>query len=231
MSNVIEATEIRKVYKMGEVEVQALCGVSFDIKRGEVIAIMGPSGCGKSTLLNILGLLDSANSGQYYFDGTEVSRFGENQRTELRKGNIGFVFQDHLLLPYLTVKENILLPLLASKTTETEYRQRVDESVKMMERTGISGIADKYPYQISGGEAQRVTLVRALVNKPSILLADEPTGSLDRKNAENLGDLLISMNSSYGITLILATHSQDLADKMRIQYTLSEGKLFSGNKI
>ena len=148
-----------------------------------------------------------------------------------RNRNIGFVFQDHLLLPYLTVKENILLPLLASKTSETEYRQKVDESVKMMEETGITEIADKYPYQISGGEAQRATLVRALVNKPSILLADEPTGSLDRKNAENLGDLLIRMNSTYGITLILATHSRELADKMRIQYTLSEGKLITGNII
>jgi len=227
----IKTIDLVKIFRTDEVETTALNKVNISVEKGEFVAIMGPSGCGKSTLLNILGLLDTPTKGRYFFDGVDVSEYREKQRTGIRKGNIGFVFQDHLLLPYLTVKENILLPLLASKTSETEYRQKVDESVQMMEKTGITEIADKYPYQISGGEAQRATLVRALVNKPSILLADEPTGSLDRKNAENLGDLLIRMNGTYGITLILATHSQDLADKMRIQYTLSEGKLITGNKI
>jgi len=158
-----------------------------------------------------------------------ILKYDQEESAAYRNRNIGFVFQDHLLLPYLTVKENILLPLIASKTEESEYRKKVDESLKIMERTGISDLADKYPYQISGGEAQRATLVRALVNKPSILLLDEPTGSLDKKNAGNLGDLLIRMNMDYGITLILATHSHDLAEKMKIQYSLSEGKLVSGN--
>jgi lipoprotein-releasing system ATP-binding protein len=195
---------------------------------GDSVSISGPSGSGKTTLLNIIGLLDRPDSGEVIFKGMSILNYDQEESAAYRNRNIGFVFQDHLLLPYLTVKENILLPLLASKTEESEYRKKVDESLKMMERTGISDLADKYPFQISGGEAQRATLVRALVNKPSLLLADEPTGSLDKKNAENLGDLLIRMNMDYGITLILATHSQELAEKMKIQYSLSEGRLISG---
>ena len=204
-----------------------LSDLDLIVKEGDSVSISGPSGSGKTTLLNIIGLLDRPDSGEIIFRDEQVLEYDQEESAIYRNRNIGFVFQDHLLLPYLTVKENILLPLLASKTTDTEYRQKVDNSAEMMKRTGISGIADKYPYQISGGEAQRATLLRALVNEPSILLADEPTGSLDRKNAENLGDLLLLMNSSYGITLILATHSQELADKMRLQYTLSEGKLIT----
>jgi len=200
------------------------------VNEGDSVSISGPSGSGKTTLLNILGLLDRPDSGEVIFRGEPVLKYDQEEAARYRNRNIGFVFQDHLLLPYLTVKENILLPLLASKTGETEYRQKVDNSLKMIERTGISEIADKYPYQISGGEAQRATLVRALVNKPSIILADEPTGSLDKRNADNLGDLLMQMNIDYGITLILATHSRELADKMKIRYTLSDGKLISGEK-
>ena len=200
------------------------------VNEGDSVSISGPSGSGKTTLLNILGLLDRPDSGEVIFRGEPVLKYDQEEAARYRNRNIGFVFQDHLLLPYLTVKENILLPLLASKTGETEYRQKVDNSLKMIERTGISEIADKYPYQISGGEAQRATLVRALVNKPSIILADEPTGSLDKRNADNLGKLLMQMNIDYGITLILATHSRELADKMKIRYTLSDGKLISGEK-
>jgi len=203
--------------------------LSLTVNESDSISISGPSGSGKTTLLNIIGLLDRPDSGEVIFRGMSILNYDQEESAAYRNRNIGFVFQDHLLLPYLTVKENILLPLLASKTEESEYRQKVDESLKMMERTGISDLADKYPFQISGGEAQRATLVRALVNKPSLLLADEPTGSLDKKNAENLGDLLIRMNMDYGITLILATHSHELAEKMKIQYSLSEGKLISGN--
>jgi ABC-type lipoprotein export system ATPase subunit len=197
---------------------------------GDSISISGPSGSGKTTLLNIIGLLDRPDSGEVVFRGVSILNYDNIESAVYRNKNIGFVFQDHLLLPYLTVKENILLPLLASKTAASEYKQKVDESLTLMERTGISDLADKYPFQISGGEAQRVTLIRALVNKPSLLLADEPTGSLDKKNAGNLGDLLIQMNTDYGITLILATHSQELAEKMKIQYILSDGKLISGNR-
>jgi lipoprotein-releasing system ATP-binding protein len=204
--------------------------LNLNVNEGDSVSISGPSGSGKTTLLNIIGLLDRPDSGEVIFRGEHILNYGQEESALYRNKNIGFVFQDHLLLPYLSVKENILLPLLASKTGESEYRQKVDESLHLMEKTGISDIADKYPYQISGGEAQRATLVRALVNKPSILLADEPTGSLDKKNAENLGDLLIQMNTDYGITLLLATHSQELADKMKVHYNLSEGKLIPGNK-
>ncbi len=199
------------------------------VNEGDTVSISGPSGSGKTTLLNIVGLLDKPDSGEVVFKGESILKYDPEKSAVYRNKNIGFVFQDHLLLPYLTVKENILLPLLASKMSDPDYKNKVDESMILMEKTGISDLADKYPFQISGGEAQRVTLLRALVNKPSLLLADEPTGSLDRKSAVNLGDLLVQMNKDYGITLLLATHSMELADKMKTRYSLSEGKLISGN--
>jgi len=218
---------VNKVSKSFHQRGVVLNDISLTVNEGDSVSISGPSGSGKTTLLNIIGLLDRPDSGEVLFKGTPVQSYNHEESAVYRNKNIGFVFQDHLLLPYLTVKENILLPLLASKVPDAEYKKKVDESLTMMERTGIKDLADKYPYQISGGEAQRVTLVRALVNKPSLLLADEPTGSLDRKNARNLGDLLLQMNSEYGITLILATHSGELAEKMKIQLVLSEGKLIS----
>lgn len=201
--------------------------LNLSVKEGDTVSISGPSGSGKTTLLNIIGLLDRPDGGEVLFRGEQVLRYNQEESAIYRNRNIGFVFQDHLLLPYLTVMENILLPLLASKTSDEDYGKKAEEARQIMEKTGITGISSKYPYQISGGEAQRATLVRALVNRPSILLADEPTGSLDRQNAENLGDLLIAMNREYGITLILATHSQELAYRMNTQYSLSEGKLTS----
>jgi len=199
--------------------------LNLNVNEGDTVSVSGPSGSGKTTLLNIIGLLDRPDSGEVLFRGEKVLGYSQDESALYRNRNIGFVFQDHLLLPYLTVLENILLPLLASKTSDHDYRKKADEARRMIEKTGITGISSKYPYQISGGEAQRATLVRALVNQPSVLLADEPTGSLDRRNAENLGDLLTSMNSEYGTTLILATHSQELAERMKVQYYLSEGKL------
>ena len=202
--------------------------LNLTVNEGDTVSVSGPSGSGKTTLLNIIGLLDRPDSGEVLFRGEKVLGYNQDESALYRNRNIGFVCQDHLLLPYLTVLENILLPLVASKTSDRDYRQKADEARRMMEKTGITGIASKYPYQISGGEAQRATLVRALVNQPSVLLADEPTGSLDRRNAENLGDLLTDMNREYGTTLILATHSQELADRMKVQYNLSEGKLIDG---
>jgi lipoprotein-releasing system ATP-binding protein len=221
---------VNKISKSFHQRGNVLNDLSLQVNEGDSVSITGPSGSGKTTLLNILGLLDRPDSGEVIFRGMSILNYNQEESAVYRNRNIGFVFQDHLLLPYLTIMENILLPLLASKIEESEYRQKVDESIKIMEITGISELADKYPFQISGGEAQRTTLVRALVNKPSLLLADEPTGSLDKKNAGNLGDLLLQMNRNFGITLILATHSQELAEKMKIQYTLSDGKLISGNK-
>jgi len=200
----------------------------LEVNEGDTVSISGPSGSGKTTLLNIIGLLDRPDRGEVLYRGQNVLGYNQEESALYRNRNIGFVFQDHLLLPYLTVLENILLPLLASFTSDHDYRQKADEARRMIEKTGITGIESKYPYQISGGEAQRATLVRALVNQPSLLLADEPTGSLDRRNAENLGNLLADVNREYGTTLILATHSPELADRMKVQYRLSEGRLTDG---
>jgi ABC-type lipoprotein export system ATPase subunit len=199
--------------------------LKLDVKEGESIAITGPSGSGKTTLLNIIGSLDRPDSGDVVFQGKSLLTLNPDESAFYRNKNIGFVFQDHLLLPYLTVRENIMLPLFASEISETEYEEKEEYVVILMEKTGIASLADKYPFHISGGEAQRATLVRALVNRPSILLADEPTGSLDTRNADLLGDLLVELNKDFGITLIAATHSDMLASKMKSHLRLENGKL------
>jgi ABC-type lipoprotein export system ATPase subunit len=175
--------------------------------------------------MNIIGLLDKPDTGEILFKGASISNFSESESALYRNMNIGFVFQDHLLLPYMNVYQNIFLPLLATKHSKIQYSDKKLYINELMVRSGIYDLKNKYPSQISGGEAQRVALVRALVNKPSVLLADEPTGSLDAKNAELMGDLLLEMNSEYSISLILATHSNDIANKMNKKLHLVEGKL------
>jgi ABC-type lipoprotein export system ATPase subunit len=204
---------------------KVLDNLCLEVNEGETIAIMGPSGSGKTTLMNIIGLLDKPDSGKISFRGASVADFTEEQSADYRNQNIGFVFQEHLLIPYLTVSENVLLPLLAAEHSQEEISLKEHNSKILMDKTGIFDLRGKYPFNISGGEAQRVALVRALVNNPSILLADEPTGSLDAKNAEIMGDLLLEMNREYGITVIMATHSFDLAKKMSKILRLEEGKL------
>lgn len=199
------------------------------VEKGDTIAIMGPSGSGKTTLMNIIGMLDKPDTGEISFNGTAISDFNDDESASYRNRNIGFVFQDHLLLPHLTVSENIFLPLLASKYSASELAVKEQHGIELMKRTGITDLANKYPSRISGGEAQRVALVRALVNNPSILVADEPTGSLDSKNADLMGELLVEMNSETGIALILATHSAELAKKMSKVMRLEEGKLIVGH--
>ena len=195
------------------------------VNEGDSIAVTGPSGSGKTTLMNIIGLLDRPDSGEVMFGDRSVLGFNPDESALYRNKNIGFVFQDHLLLPHLTVRENIYLPLFAHDISIEEYDEKREYGVQLMEKTGITDLADKHPFQISGGEAQRVTLVRSLINKPSLLLADEPTGSLDSKNAGLLGDLLVRLNKETGTALIVATHSVDLAAKMRLHLKLKEGKL------
>ena len=202
-----------------------LNNLCLDVAKGNSIAIMGPSGSGKTTLMNIIGLLDKQDSGEIFFNGESIANFNDDESAAYRNKNIGFVFQDHLLLPHLSVSENIYLPLLATKYSNDVMSSKEKYINELMSRTGITELADKYPYQISGGEAQRVALVRALTNSPSILLADEPTGSLDSKNTDILGELLLEINRDFSVTLILATHSADLAKKMLRTFNLKDGKL------
>ena len=204
-----------------------LNNLCLEVTEGDSIAIMGPSGSGKTTLLNIIGSLDKPDSGEVTFRAASLANFTDDESAVYRNRNIGFVFQDHLLLPYLTVSENIMLPLLASNYTPEELSVKEEHLKILMDKTGITELKNKYPFHISGGEAQRVALVRALANSPSILLADEPTGSLDAKNANILGDLLLEMNKEFGITIILASHSADLAKKMSRVLRLDEGKLIA----
>lgn len=201
--------------------------LDLEVHEGDSIAVTGPSGSGKTTLINIIGSLDQPDSGDVIFRGKSIISLDADASADYRNRNIGFVFQDHLLLPHLTVRENVLLPPLASRITRPEYTEKAENADKLMERIGIAGLRDKYPFQISGGEAQRVTLVRALINKPSLLLADEPTGSLDTANAGLLGNLLQEMNKEMGITLFVVTHSADLALKMKRHLKLVSGKLIN----
>jgi lipoprotein-releasing system ATP-binding protein len=202
-----------------------LDNLSIKISEGDSVAVTGPSGSGKTTLMNIIGTLDQPDSGDVLFRGSSILQMNPEQAASYRNRNIGFVFQDHLLLPHLTVIENIMLPVSAFKIRDADYNEKKEYARMMMEKTGISGLENKYTFNISGGEAQRVTLVRALINKPSILLADEPTGSLDSKNADILGNLLADLNRELGIILITVTHSVSLASKMKLHYKLEDGKL------
>ena len=206
-----------------------LSDLELEVKKGDTVAITGPSGSGKTTLLNIIGLLDRPESGELEFNGTSVFKLNQEEAALFRHDNIGFVFQDHLLLPYLSVIENIELPLLASpggSFDADETRKYIED---LMQKCGIADLADKLPGQISGGEAQRATLVRALVNRPALLLADEPTGSLDRVNSDNLANLLKEMNLEYNVTIITVTHSVQLAEKMNRVFDLREGHLYPVN--
>jgi lipoprotein-releasing system ATP-binding protein len=218
----LQVKNISKSFHQRGLVLNNLC---IDVKEGDSIAISGPSGSGKTTLMNIIGLLDKPDSGDILFRNISLMKLDANESANYRNENIGFVFQDHLLLPHLTVSENIFLPILAFHRDRKEIAERENHIDKMMAKMGISDLGDKYPFQISGGEAQRVTLVRALVNKPALLLADEPTGSLDSLNGEILGDLLLEMNHKLGLTLIVATHSIDLANKMTIRLKLNNGVL------
>jgi ABC-type antimicrobial peptide transport system, ATPase component len=202
-----------------------LDNLNLEVGEGDSIAITGPSGSGKTTLMNIIGLLDRPDSGDIVFRDKSILGYSAGDSAIYRNLNIGFVFQDHLLMPYLTVKENIMLPLFAQKITDDEYSVKEVFAEMLMSKTGIDSIKDKYPFHISGGEAQRVSLVRALINKPSVLLADEPTGSLDAANASLLGDILVQMNKDMGISLLVTTHSLELASKLKLHLKLENGKL------
>lgn len=199
--------------------------LDLQVMEGESISIMGPSGSGKTTLLNITGLLDKPDSGELLFREKSLLNYNSEESAAYRNKNIGFVFQEHHLLPYLTVYENIIMPALAFPHSPEEIDAIEKHISELMEKIGIISLSGKYPFQISGGEAQRAAIVRSLVNSPSLLLADEPTGALDSKNGEILGDVLLEMNREIGVALIIATHSQALASKMSRMLMLEDGKL------
>lgn len=200
----IRTHNLQKVFRTEEVETTALDQVDITVAEGEFVAVMGPSGCGKSTLLNILGLLDNATGGEYWLDGVEVSRYRERERTKMRKGTIGFVFQSFNLIDELTVYENIELPLLYLGIGGTERKALID---KAMERMGITHRAKHFPQQLSGGQQQRVAIARAVVAGPRLILADEPTGNLDSHNGQQVMNLLRELNKE-GTTIVMVTHSQ-----------------------
>jgi putative ABC transport system ATP-binding protein len=200
----IRIKDMEKVYRTEEVETVALNKISIEVKQGEFVAIMGPSGCGKSTLLNILGLLDDPDSGSFVFNGTEVAGFNERKRADLRKSNIGFVFQSFNLIDELTVYENVELPLIYTKVPSDERKVRVE---KVLDQMQIMHRRNHFPQQLSGGQQQRVAVARAVVNNPKLILADEPTGNLDSNNGNEVMQLLTELNEK-GTTIVMVTHNE-----------------------
>ncbi|MFC2098322.1 ABC transporter ATP-binding protein [Bacteroidota bacterium] len=221
----IQTKELVKVFRTDEVETTALNKVNLEVNSGEFVAVMGPSGCGKSTLLNIIGLLDNPTDGELFFDGTEVAKFKERQRTNMRKGNIGFVFQSFNLIDELTVYENVELPLLYMNVSSSERKQKVND---VLDRMKIAHRKKHFPQQLSGGQQQRVAISRAVVTNPKLILADEPTGNLDSANGEEVMSLLTELNQE-GTTIIMVTHSPSDAEKAHRIVQLFDGHIVTEN--
>lgn len=225
MAEMVKSNKLVKVFRTDEIETTALNQVDMAIEEGEFTAVMGPSGCGKSTLLNILGLLDNPTDGELYFMGNEVSRLKEKKRTNLRKGNIGFVFQSFNLIDELSVYENVELPLLYMKIPGSERKKKVEE---VLERMKMTHRKKHFPQQLSGGQQQRVAVARALVANPKLILADEPTGNLDSAHGEEVMNLLKELNDE-GTTIVMVTHSPSDAEYARRIVHLFDGHIVSEN--
>ncbi len=221
----IKTNNLMKKFRTDDVETAALNNVNLEINEGEFVAIMGPSGCGKSTLLNILGLLDNPTSGELFFNEAQVDGYSERQRTNLRKENIGFVFQSFNLIEELTVYENIELPLLYMKVSSPERKKRVNE---VLDRMKIAHRAKHFPQQLSGGQQQRAAIARAVITKPKLILADEPTGNLDSANGEEVMNLLTQLNET-GTTIVMVTHSPSDADRSNRIIQLFDGHIVTEN--
>lgn len=219
----IKTNQLSKVFRTYEVETTALNKVNLNVTPGEFIAIMGPSGCGKSSLLNILGLLDNPTNGQYFFDNLDVTNFRENKRTDIRKGNIGFVFQSFNLIDELNVYENVEMPLMYLKMSKKERKDKVET---ILDRMKIGHRKRHFPQQLSGGQQQRVAIARAVVANPKLILADEPTGNLDSKNGIEVMNLLQELNQE-GTTVIMVTHSERDAEYAHRVINLLDGQIIT----
>jgi putative ABC transport system ATP-binding protein len=219
---VIEARDVHKTYDTGSVQVHALRGVSLAVRRGEMVAVMGPSGCGKTTLLNCLSGLDEFDSGTVTIDGVDISRMSDDRRSDLRARSMGFIFQTYNLLPVLSAVENVELPLIVAGVRPKEARARALEA---LERVGLREFAHHRPGQLSGGQRQRVTVARALVNRPAIVWADEPTGALDSKNAADVMDLMVELNRSRGLTYVIVTHDPAVAARCHRVVHMADGQI------
>ena len=211
MSNVLELKDIKRSFEQGGQKLEILRGVNLSIERGEIVALLGPSGCGKTTLLQIAGLLENPTSGDIIINGQKVASGADKLRTDLRRTQIGFVYQSHHLLPDFTAAENLLLPQYIANTNKAEASHR---AVKLLESVGLEKRADHYPSQLSGGEQQRVAIARALVNRPALLLADEPTGNLDPQTAEGVFQVMLQTIRSLKIGALVVTHNEELARRM-----------------
>ncbi len=222
METIIELKEVEKYYRMGEELVKAVDGISIKIEQGDFVAIMGPSGSGKSTTMNLVGSLDLATHGDIFLDGKDIEHLDESQLAQIRGKKIGFIFQSFNLIPNLTAKENVSLPMLF-QGTEKEYRN--EQAEKLLEMVDLADRMDHYPAQLSGGEQQRVAIARALSNDPEVILADEPTGNLDTKTGEIVMNFLDNLNKS-GKTIIMVTHSPEVAQKhSKTIYQVKDGKI------
>jgi ABC-type lipoprotein export system ATPase subunit len=225
--DMIELRDIRKTYNLGEVALQVLKGVSLNVSRGELVALMGVSGSGKSTLMNILGCLDNPTSGEYLLDGHEISRLTAKEQARLRSRTIGFVFQSFNLLPRTTALENVMMPLTYTKENLSGY-QKKQRASELLDKVGLADRIDHHQSQLSGGEQQRVAIARALVNHPRILLADEPTGNLDSRTSEEILQMFQQLNSTDGITIILVTHDPGVSQCARQIIRIKDGLIEDG---
>jgi putative ABC transport system ATP-binding protein len=217
----IRLGQLSKVFRSDSLETTALSHIDIEVKKGEFVAVMGPSGCGKSTLLNVIGMLDNPTSGDYWFQGENVAAYGENRLADVRKRNIGFIFQSFNLIDELSVRQNIELALLYHKISAAERKERADE---VMERMEIAHRADHVPAQLSGGQQQRVAVARAVIARPNLILADEPTGNLDTQNGSEVMNLLTQLNEA-GTTIVMVTHSLAHAEYAQRHISLLDGKV------
>jgi len=228
MSVCLELKGLTKVYKKGEIDVKALRGIDLVIEKGEFLSIMGPSGSGKTTLLNIIGCLDVPTSGEVIYDGRALHHLRENELSEYRKDNIGFIFQSYNLIPVLTVLENVELPMVIDKKLSPEDRKK--RAMELIERVGLKGMEHRYPRELSGGQEQRVAIARALVKQPLVVLADEPTANLDSRTAEEVIEIMRQMNEREGITFIFSTHDPRVEKHARRIILLEDGRIARDEK-